>query len=227
MQIIGTVLRGKAHAEGLRHRAVYCLLYNREGRLLLQASPRRWPHRGTALVPPWPRSREVLRRASGCDRRQSPIPSGATRSSPACVGTECVTLGLPLQRRSERKKIGPGLWDLSVAEHLNVGEGYRAAAQRGLREELGVLAAVTLPPLNDPHPHEVRVPSLGVVDREYVQSFEVREYDGEVCFDTAEVSEVKWVDTGALLRDVGAHPERYTEWFLRELATVPSLRASI
>ena len=37
-----------------------------------------------------------------------------------------------MQRRSEAKKIGPGLWDISVAEHLNRGEEYRPAAIRGL-----------------------------------------------------------------------------------------------
>ena len=32
---------------------------------------------------------------------------------------------LLLQKRSPAKKIGPGQWDLSVAEHLQPGESYR------------------------------------------------------------------------------------------------------
>lgn len=39
---------------------------------------------------------------------------------------------LLIQRRSAKKKIGPNQWDLSVAEHLAVGESYRDGVLRGL-----------------------------------------------------------------------------------------------
>lgn len=45
---------------------------------------------------------------------------------------------LLIQRRSDAKKVGPGQWDLSCAEHLQPGESFRDAAARGLEEELGV-----------------------------------------------------------------------------------------
>jgi isopentenyldiphosphate isomerase len=35
-------------------------------------------------------------------------------------------------------QVGPGQWDLSVAEHLGVGESYGSAVVRGLEEELGI-----------------------------------------------------------------------------------------
>lgn len=38
-----------------------------------------------------------------------------------------------------RKLIGPGQWDVSVAEHLQPGESYREAAVQGLKEELGIV----------------------------------------------------------------------------------------
>lgn len=35
-----------------------------------------------------------------------------------------------LQQRSLKKRIGPGLWDLSVAEHLQPGESYRKVSKQ-------------------------------------------------------------------------------------------------
>ncbi len=45
-----------------------------------------------------------------------------------------------LQKRSMAKDRHPGCWDSSAAGHLDVGEDYRACAERELREELGVEA---------------------------------------------------------------------------------------
>ena len=49
-----------------------------------------------------------------------------------------------LQQRSHSKRIGAGLWDISLAEHLNPGETYQQAAQRGLQEELSIDVASAL-----------------------------------------------------------------------------------
>ena len=35
-QVIGREQRGKCHKQGLCHRAVYCLVFNKRGQLLLQ-----------------------------------------------------------------------------------------------------------------------------------------------------------------------------------------------
>lgn len=45
-----------------------------------------------------------------------------------------------LQKRSRLKDRHPGLWDSSVAGHVDAGEDYDAAAERELGEELGVRA---------------------------------------------------------------------------------------
>lgn len=39
---VGTQPRGVCHAEGLRHRAVYCLVFDPDGSLLLQQRSERW-----------------------------------------------------------------------------------------------------------------------------------------------------------------------------------------
>lgn len=43
-----------------------------------------------------------------------------------------------VQRRSLTKAKYPGMWDVGVSETLKVGEGYDAAAARGVKEELGI-----------------------------------------------------------------------------------------
>ncbi|KAJ9506445.1 hypothetical protein QJQ45_019447 [Haematococcus lacustris] len=45
---------------------------------------------------------------------------------------------LLLQQRSQGKRVCPGSWDLSCAEHLSQGESFHQAAVRGLAEELGI-----------------------------------------------------------------------------------------
>lgn len=43
-----------------------------------------------------------------------------------------------LQKRSKNKDVNPGLYTLSVSGHVSKGESYKQAAQRELREELGI-----------------------------------------------------------------------------------------
>lgn len=45
---------------------------------------------------------------------------------------------LALQLRSDRKKSYPGYWDISASGHVISGETYKEAAERELKEELGI-----------------------------------------------------------------------------------------
>ncbi|MGH8573881.1 MAG: NUDIX hydrolase, partial [Gammaproteobacteria bacterium] len=49
-----------------------------------------------------------------------------------------------VQRRSTLKECAPGLWDTSVAGHVQSGEGYTACAVRELAEEIGLPPATPL-----------------------------------------------------------------------------------
>ena len=50
--------------------------------------------------------------------------------------------GLLLQKRSMQKDVAAGKWDTSVGGHVEPGESLHKAAQRELREELGVTATL-------------------------------------------------------------------------------------
>ena len=43
-----------------------------------------------------------------------------------------------LQKRPSTMELCPSMWDSSVGEHVEIGETYRQAAQRGLKEELHI-----------------------------------------------------------------------------------------
>ena len=99
-QIIGCEKRSDVHATGLKHRAVYCFVFNQQRKLLMQQrSPRQAPLHLHPMYYPGVSSNPCVR------LRQR---------------EEAHTL-----RVSCRKKIGPLQWDLSVAEHLQPGESYR------------------------------------------------------------------------------------------------------
>jgi isopentenyl-diphosphate delta-isomerase len=49
---------------------------------------------------------------------------------------------LLIQQRSKNKQLWPGYWDCTVATHVYPGETYESAAQRALKQELGITATV-------------------------------------------------------------------------------------
>eukprot|EP00878_Enallax_costatus_P005990 GHUV01006283.1.p1 GENE.GHUV01006283.1~~GHUV01006283.1.p1 ORF type:complete len:217 (+),score=38.23 GHUV01006283.1:384-1034(+) len=159
-QRVGTELRGIVHKTGLLHKAAYCFVFDKQGRLLIQ-------------------------------------------------------------RRSSNKKIGPSQWDLSVAEHLSPGETFRQAVQRGLQEELGITDSswhqqVSRQPLGPMHRRSVHIPGL-YLDNEFVESYELRGFDGQVQYNPAEVSEVGFIDLKELQSQMAESPYKFTQWFREEI----------
>lgn len=118
---------------------------------------------------------------------------------------------LLLQRRSQSKDICPGVWDLSVGEHLQPGETYEQAARRGLEEELGVTDA-ELRPVGGVLTGCFDYPERGMKDCELQQSF-VTETDAGITPAADEVAELALVDLAELRREFELYPERYTPWF--------------
>ena len=114
-----------------------------------------------------------------------------------------------LQQRAATKYHFGGLWTNACCSHPRSGEPVIDAARRRVREELGVDVALR-------HAfgfvYRAEDPVSGLTEHEYDHVF-VGRFDGETAPDPAEVAGVRWVEPGALLRDVEAHPERYTPWF--------------
>jgi len=129
---------------------------------------------------------------------------------------------LLLQRRAPEKKIGGNCWDLSCAEHLQPGEPYKQAAQRGLQEELGIAAPITSGPLGPNHLRETR--EAGLIDREFVESYRLDNYDGPVQVDPTEVAEAKFFPLVEIHKLASEAPQTFTPWFLDEAKLVGVLQ---
>lgn len=122
-----------------------------------------------------------------------------------------------LQRRSEAKENWPGLWDVSVAGHVNAGESARDAAVRETHEELGL----RIDPLELTHAATLRYQAVlnggAYVKNEYHEVFFVRRdvILGALALDPEEVAEVALVTPEELARyELVPHPESYA--LLRE-----------
>ena len=95
-----------------------------------------------------------------------------------------------LQKRSASKDINPGLWDISAAGHVDLGESYDAAARRELAEELGIDGASTLRLL-------FKMPSSPETGWEFIQVYSAT-HDGPLVLNAAEISEGRWISAPEL-----------------------------
>ncbi|HEY5730240.1 MAG TPA: NUDIX domain-containing protein [Anaerolineales bacterium] len=113
---------------------------------------------------------------------------------------------LLVQQRSRNKLQSPLTFDCSVSEHVQAGEGYIQAAQRGLSEELGV-EGVEIQPLikfklnYGPNDNEISTIYKGIVDLEHVR------------FDPAEVERVDAYAIEELQFLLEQNPDMFSYWF--------------
>jgi len=115
-----------------------------------------------------------------------------------------------LQRRADRKESWPGLWDVSVAGHVNAGESAVGAAVREAFEELG-LRAEGLGHIGSLR-YQVVLNGGAYIENELHEVFLLRrELDlASLILDANEVAEVALVRPEELERyGVVPHPESY------------------
>jgi len=113
-----------------------------------------------------------------------------------------------LQKRAAEKYHSPNQWTNACCSHPRNGETYLEAANRRLKEELGIEANLT------PKFHFIYKADVGgnlteheldhVFTGNYQHSFNVNE---------EEVSEVRYISMEDLDREMKETPENFTEWF--------------
>jgi isopentenyldiphosphate isomerase len=106
-----------------------------------------------------------------------------------------------LQQRVKTKEAFPGYWDVSVAGHIETGEGSRIAGLRELSEELGI----------DVKPDQLEkigsfssefVHKHNFIDREFhdVYLCKLNRMNSEFSLQKEEVSDIKWISVQDLDR---------------------------
>ncbi len=134
---------------------------------------------------------------------------------------------LLLQQRSAHKDVCPGLWDLSVAEHLQPGETYHQGALRGAREELG-LTQLTLTPLGGERRFTLELPAQQLRDFEFQQSFR-GQFTAVPSIDPLEVAQLRTLSLEQLGKELETQSQLFTPWFrslVDELAILSSPASS-
>ena len=110
-----------------------------------------------------------------------------------------------LQKRSMKKDMSPGLWDAACSGHVDAGEGYDAAAQRELGEEIGLRLAV-------PPTRWFRIEACANTGWEFVWVYRLR-HEGSFVLHPEEIERGEWVEPEKLQRRVVATPEIFTTPF--------------
>ncbi|MBI5018803.1 isopentenyl-diphosphate Delta-isomerase [Candidatus Gottesmanbacteria bacterium] len=124
-----------------------------------------------------------------------------------------------LTKRASTKKTFPGVWTNAVCGHLSVNETPVAAAERRLKEELGITGVT----LREIAPYRYRFADKnGIVENEICPIL-VGFTDNDPIPNLLETEEWKWMEWGAFLADIKNNPDPYSPWSREEAEIISSL----
>jgi len=112
-----------------------------------------------------------------------------------------------IQQRSQKKLLWPRYWDCTVATHVYPNETYEDAAERGLKQELGIAASV-----EKILAFTYFAPFGKHAENEYCVLL-VGRYSGVVTPNPNEVSSFDYLSLQKLREEVSRKGEAYTPWF--------------
>ncbi len=115
---------------------------------------------------------------------------------------------LLLQKRSMKKQLWPGAWDVSYTSHVYPGETYAQAAARKSLQELNA----SVRDLVDVHSFVYFAPQGTHAENEFCRLL-VGEFDGKITPNPEEIMEVRWATVKKVQDDLMSHPGSYTPWF--------------
>ena len=115
-----------------------------------------------------------------------------------------------LQRRASGKYHFAGLWSNACCSHPRPGESTLIAAQRRVREELGI--SVGLREVL-PFAYSAADKCSGLFEREFVHVFE-GSFVGDCHPDPREVDETRWVGVDVIRSELGRDAAQFTPWFI-------------
>ena len=119
-----------------------------------------------------------------------------------------------LQKRSDKKEIFPGKYDVSCAGHVKSGESYEDAAIRELKEELGIEVKKGDLIFLEKRPQVTIIREKNIISREIVKVFLLLKSDinlNALSINKDEISEVKLFDMDELKTLLINKPEMFVE----------------
>jgi len=123
-----------------------------------------------------------------------------------------------IQRRAPGKRLWPGFWSNACCSHPRQGEALVEAAQRRLREELGLSRTVPLTHLFH-FTYQARFGEAGS-EHELCHVFIGSAEPAEITADPEEVDGTHWHPLAALDDALESEPDRFTPWFKMEWARI-------
>lgn len=114
-----------------------------------------------------------------------------------------------IQQRGLKKYHWAGIWSNACCSHPRKDEPFKQAAERRLFEELCFKT-----PLKEEFHFIYKAfdaPS-GLTEYEYDTVF-TGTYDAPFNFNEDEIQAVEWLSMDALMKDIAAHPDKYSFWF--------------
>jgi isopentenyl-diphosphate Delta-isomerase len=115
-----------------------------------------------------------------------------------------------VQKRSADRAASPSALDCSVSEHIKAGESYLEAAQRGMKEEMGV-DGIEIKPLV-----KFRM-NYGINDNEISTLYEGTIDPAKVKFDPVEIEEIYYFNLDELQKMIQEGNIQFCGWFVELL----------
>ncbi len=114
-----------------------------------------------------------------------------------------------VQQRALTKYHWAGIWSNTCCSHPRADETFQQAAERRLYEELGIKTD-----LKEAFHfiYKAQDAKSGLTEYEYDTVF-TGVYDGAFTFNSAEVADVKWMNTDDLMNDIEQRADEYSFWF--------------
>ena len=147
----------------------------------------------------------LRREQNPSEAKNSSLSSPSLRSRFFAKGDENKIL---IQKRSKFKKTWPLTWSNTCCSHPYPGETFQKAAERRLKEEIGVTASLKR---KFKLIYQAKYNSVWG-ENEYDWVF-VGHYQGKLNSDPKEVAELKWVELWELKKDIQKKPKDFTPWF--------------
>jgi len=120
-----------------------------------------------------------------------------------------------LQKRAGSKYHCPGLWTNTCCSHPRPGEKLVAAAERRLKEEMGIEVPIRRTGLK--FIYRVKVGELTEYEYDHILC---GNFEGDPVLNPEEADDWKWISPKDLRDDMMANPEKYTPWFVLILRTI-------